>query len=89
MADSSFERVWAFSDPDLWHKVYAAAGQPPTVQVDPHDVYSGVYGEYLGVYTVPRQAPAVDLTGVEAAAQMGAATGAAAAINGATIHAAP
>jgi hypothetical protein len=59
VADPSFERVWSFSGDDataLHAKVHAAAGQPPIARVDQTDIESGVYGEYLGAYTVPRKA---------------------------------
>ena len=58
VADSNFERVWAFDNNTLFQKVYAAAGKPPTQQVDESDIFNGVFGHYMGVYTVPRQAPA-------------------------------
>ena len=60
MADPSFERVWSFSGDDataLHAKVHAAAGRPPIARVDQTDIEDGVYGEYLGAYTVPRVAP--------------------------------
>lgn len=58
MADSNFERVWAFNSNDVFQKVYAAAGKPPSQPVDPADITACLYGEYVGIYTVPRQAPA-------------------------------
>jgi GH25 family lysozyme M1 (1,4-beta-N-acetylmuramidase) len=57
MADSNFDRCWAFNNPDVWTRVYAAAGRPPIAPVLAIDVTNGVYGEYMGIYTVPRIAP--------------------------------
>jgi hypothetical protein len=66
MADPCFERIWPFDNYPLWQKVYAAAGKPPTVMVDLADVNAGMYGQLMGVYKVPRVAPAAG-TGPSAA----------------------
>ena len=57
LADAAFERVWAFNDTALFNKVHAAAGNPPLADVAQADVEAGVYGQFLGFYKVPRQAP--------------------------------
>jgi hypothetical protein len=93
MADANFDRAWAFNNVGIWNKVYAAAGSPPTAAVAAADVTGGMYGQYMGIYTVPRTAPAAGsgagLTPEELAQVSGAAhDGAAGAIDGAVISSA-
>lgn len=57
MADSAFERYWAFDNFSRWDAVYRAAGQPPASAVSASDLAAGVFGEYMGIYTIPRKAP--------------------------------
>lgn len=63
MADSTFQQCWTFNDFTLWKKIYAAAGSPTTSKVLTVDVTAGVYGQHMGLYTVPRTAPATGAPG--------------------------
>lgn len=98
-ADPTFERYWAFDNTARWIAVRAAAGNPPIASVASADVIAGLYGQYQGVYAIPRKPTTVDvdvelddeqlaalLAGTAAAAERGAEKGAADAIDGATIQ---
>lgn len=53
-ADSSFERYWAFTGDGTWDAVHAAAGSPPAPVVDGKMIAAGAFGQYQGIYTLPR-----------------------------------
>lgn len=61
IADSNFERFWAFSGPnafDIFSAVLAAAGSPPIGAATAAQRDAGYFGAFQGTYAVPRTAPA-------------------------------
>lgn len=70
VADANFYQYWAFNDVNLWRAVRAAAGNPPANTVATSYITGGAFGEYQGLYTLPRKAPASSGDGGLTAAQV-------------------